>query len=286
MSLKGSSVMSTNPLNPTDTRPLCSRCAAVMILAADRDGDGPGRYVCPNEGGFVHLRTGFAGILHASIPDPNPVYALASDLRQRAHAPGMKPADMVAAFVDLRARLERVRVLEAGRLDALVAERMLAAMPSVPAERDSRGNLVRIGARGPEALYRVDLVCVGGASEAEGAYVGCGHTTRVLLASGEAPPPHCPQCGGRFRVQVSHADPIQRYIRLGEPRAFDGDPFDHVLQLTESDRQLVLMALAALSLQSPGFDFALSWIAGRIDDVQDDRPVMYDGFRASRSSRS
>lgn len=53
--------------------------------------------------------------------------------------------------------------------------------------------------------------------------------------------------------------------------------------LGEDERQLVLLALAVLSLQSPGFDDALNRIAARIDTVKDDRAVMYDEFRRCRS---
>lgn len=38
------------------------------------------------------------------------------------------------------------------------------------------------------------------------------------------------------------------------------------LRLQESDRQLVLLALAILALRSPGFDWALSEIAIQIDN--------------------
>ena len=54
------------------------------------------------------------------------------------------------------------------------------------------------------------------------------------------------------------------------------------LELEESDRQLVLLALAVLSLESPGFDDALNRIAVRIDNVEKDRGVMYDSFRQFR----
>ncbi len=54
------------------------------------------------------------------------------------------------------------------------------------------------------------------------------------------------------------------------------------LELPEEDRQMVLLALAVLSLESPGFDHALNEIAKRIDNVESDRALMYDVFRATR----
>lgn len=54
------------------------------------------------------------------------------------------------------------------------------------------------------------------------------------------------------------------------------------LELEEADRQLVLLALAVLSLESPGFDYALNEVAKRIDNVEKDRAVMYDQLRECR----
>lgn len=51
------------------------------------------------------------------------------------------------------------------------------------------------------------------------------------------------------------------------------------LELPEEDRQLVLMALAHLSLKRPGWDYALNLIARRIDNVLEDRAVLYDQLR-------
>jgi len=59
------------------------------------------------------------------------------------------------------------------------------------------------------------------------------------------------------------------------------DLADH---LGEDERQLVLLALAVLSLQSPGFEDALNRIASRIDTVKDGRAEMYDDFRRCRSN--
>ena len=55
------------------------------------------------------------------------------------------------------------------------------------------------------------------------------------------------------------------------------------MNLTEGDRQLVLLALAVLALESPGFDCALNEIAKQIDNVQDGRAEMYDRFKVLRA---
>lgn len=54
------------------------------------------------------------------------------------------------------------------------------------------------------------------------------------------------------------------------------DPSEHWLNLSEGDRQLVLMALAHLSNKRPGFDEACKTIAQRIDNPG---PAMYNGFK-------
>ncbi len=59
-------------------------------------------------------------------------------------------------------------------------------------------------------------------------------------------------------------------------RAQSRPPFE------EADRQLVLLALAVLSLESPGFDDALNRIAVTIDNVVAGRGTMYDAFRVTR----
>lgn len=64
------------------------------------------------------------------------------------------------------------------------------------------------------------------------------------------------------------------------------------LELDESERQMVLMALAHLSIERPGWDDALNRIALRIDnestvrapelhrpDDRSPRAAMFDGFR-------
>jgi hypothetical protein len=54
------------------------------------------------------------------------------------------------------------------------------------------------------------------------------------------------------------------------------------LQLDESQRQMVLLALAHLSIERRGWEYALHEIALLIDNQRDGRAVMYDEFRALR----
>jgi hypothetical protein len=53
----------------------------------------------------------------------------------------------------------------------------------------------------------------------------------------------------------------------------------YALELSESDRQMVLMALAHLSEERPGWDDALHRLALQIDNQRDGRALMYDDFR-------
>jgi hypothetical protein len=64
-------------------------------------------------------------------------------------------------------------------------------------------------------------------------------------------------------------------------RVRDTTQSEHVLPLEEGERQLVVMALALLSLDRPGFDDTLNTIAQRIDNRRDGRAAMYDAFRAT-----
>jgi hypothetical protein len=63
------------------------------------------------------------------------------------------------------------------------------------------------------------------------------------------------------------------------------------VDLDEGERQIVLMALAALSIERPGWDAALNEIAMKIDNVdrakgaeptRPPRAKMYDAFREFR----
>jgi hypothetical protein len=54
------------------------------------------------------------------------------------------------------------------------------------------------------------------------------------------------------------------------------------LELDEVERQLVLLALAQLSLKNPGFDYALNLIAVKMDKVKGGRAELFDRFREAR----
>ena len=56
------------------------------------------------------------------------------------------------------------------------------------------------------------------------------------------------------------------------------------MNLDECDRQLLLMALAHLSIERPGWDYALNRLALQFDIEADGRAAMYDQFRALRKS--
>jgi hypothetical protein len=51
------------------------------------------------------------------------------------------------------------------------------------------------------------------------------------------------------------------------------------LELNEGDRQMVLLALAHLSIERRGWETALHAIALQIDNQRDGRAVMFDEFR-------
>ena len=53
----------------------------------------------------------------------------------------------------------------------------------------------------------------------------------------------------------------------------------HVMHLDEGQRQMMLMALAHLSVERPGWDDALQRLAIQLDNEENGRPQMYDGFR-------
>jgi hypothetical protein len=57
----------------------------------------------------------------------------------------------------------------------------------------------------------------------------------------------------------------------------------HAIEIEEGDRQLILLALAVLGLQRPGFDHALRAIARQLPDARAEE--MYDAFRASNDDQ-
>jgi hypothetical protein len=58
-----------------------------------------------------------------------------------------------------------------------------------------------------------------------------------------------------------------------------------ILELEEEERQAVLLALAALAVERPGWDDMLNRVALRIDNAVSGRAQMYDQFRCLRAGR-
>jgi hypothetical protein len=54
------------------------------------------------------------------------------------------------------------------------------------------------------------------------------------------------------------------------------------IEISEEQRQLILLALASLAVERPGFDLAMNTIAIKMDNVQDGRGELYDQFRSTR----
>ncbi len=51
------------------------------------------------------------------------------------------------------------------------------------------------------------------------------------------------------------------------------------VEFSEEERQSVLLALAKLSIERPGWDHLLNTIACKMDNVENGRSKMYDSFR-------
>lgn len=54
---------------------------------------------------------------------------------------------------------------------------------------------------------------------------------------------------------------------------------DITITLKEGQRQAVLLALAKLSIERPGWDYMLNQIAMKMDNKVNDRGELYDKFR-------
>lgn len=57
------------------------------------------------------------------------------------------------------------------------------------------------------------------------------------------------------------------------------------LEIEEGERQMILLALAELSLSRPGLDYALNNIAIQFDNVENGRAKTYDSFRELNKDR-
>jgi uncharacterized protein HemY len=51
------------------------------------------------------------------------------------------------------------------------------------------------------------------------------------------------------------------------------------MKLDEAERQMVLLALARLSIERPGWDDAINRLALKVDDERNGRAALYDAFR-------
>lgn len=58
-----------------------------------------------------------------------------------------------------------------------------------------------------------------------------------------------------------------------------GDRGPYKITIDESQRQLLILALARLSLERPGWDTMCNETAGLMDNHKEGRAVMYDNFR-------
>ncbi len=56
----------------------------------------------------------------------------------------------------------------------------------------------------------------------------------------------------------------------------------HIMRLDEGERQMMLMALAHLAVERPGWDDALQRLAMQLDNEHRGRPQIYDEFRTLR----
>lgn len=56
-------------------------------------------------------------------------------------------------------------------------------------------------------------------------------------------------------------------------------PMKTSIEIDEAQRQMMLLALAHLSVERPGWDFALNELALKMDNVEGGRAYMYDQFR-------
>lgn len=59
----------------------------------------------------------------------------------------------------------------------------------------------------------------------------------------------------------------------------------HTIIFEEGERQAVLLALACLALDRPGWDEFLSDIAAKMDNTKDGKPEMFSQFKIYNASR-
>ncbi len=73
--------------------------------------------------------------------------------------------------------------------------------------------------------------------------------------------------------------PLGSALSLSSEESPAPERVDLTLPLEEGERQVVLLALARLSVERPGWDYMLNRIARRIDNTEAGRAKLYDGFR-------
>jgi hypothetical protein len=72
---------------------------------------------------------------------------------------------------------------------------------------------------------------------------------------------------------------------LAEPHLGKREATIMEIKISESDRQAILLALAHTAVERPGWDYMLNELAKKMDNVADDRAVMYETFKAIRQHR-
>jgi hypothetical protein len=52
------------------------------------------------------------------------------------------------------------------------------------------------------------------------------------------------------------------------------------VEIDEGERQMLILAMATLAVERPGWDYALNRLALKMDNAENDRAVMFDQFKA------
>lgn len=60
---------------------------------------------------------------------------------------------------------------------------------------------------------------------------------------------------------------------------------DHTIAISEEERQMLILALALLSLARPGWDYAANEVALKFDNNDNGRAMMYDDMRRLNADR-
>lgn len=57
------------------------------------------------------------------------------------------------------------------------------------------------------------------------------------------------------------------------------------VEIDDGERQMILLALAHLQIERPGWEYALTTLAAKLDNVVDDKPQLYTQFFTLRKKR-